>query len=446
MAFHTLGCKVNAYETQALREAFRKRGYEEAASGEAACVHVVNTCTVTAQADKKSRQLLRRIRREDPDAIIVAAGCFPQMKPEEAALSGRPDIIVGNGRKIDMICEVEKLLSERDLPAGEGNKKTISLWGKDAVTLPFEEWGIVRSMGSRTRAYVKIQEGCDRFCSYCVIPYARGGPRSREEDLILKEARALVDAGYREIVLTGINTALYKDLPGLLSKLDLMEGDFRIRLSSLEPTVVDGDFVKGLLEYDRLCHHLHLSVQSGSNRILKAMNRSYSREDYLRIVDILKDFDPHYGISTDVIAAFPTETERDFQESIRIIEQVGFCRVHGFGYSKRSGTPAADMEGQISEEKKKERVERLIEAGQISAERFSKGLVGTTCTVLPEIDDGDEERERSGMNKRVDSFEGYTDNYVRAKAEGRPPADGGFARVRITEGSSFGVKGVSEEK
>ena len=147
-----------------------------------------------------------------------------------------------------------------------------------------------------------------------------------------------------------------------------------------------------------------------------------------------------------MIAAFPTETERDFQESIRIIEQVGFCRVHGFGYSKRSGTPAADMEGQISEEKKKERVERLIEAGQISAERFSKGLVGTTCTVLPEIDDGDEERERSGMNKRVDSFEGYTDNYVRVKAEGRPPADGGFARVRITEGSSFGVKGVSEEK
>lgn len=433
-AFHTLGCKVNQYETEAMAEQFRKAGYEIAGERDAADVYVINTCTVTGLADRKSRQFMRRAKKINPDAVVAVTGCYAQISPEDIAQIPEVDIIAGTNEKHMLLAYVSDLMEERErkdiIPPHESVHVRSRSQMKD-----YEEMPLSRGLGSRTRAYIKIEEGCDRFCSYCVIPYARGPVRSRKMDDILSEAESLTKAGYRELILTGINTALYEDLPGLLSRLDEMEGDFRIRLSSLEPTVVDREFVRTLFPSKRLCHHLHLSMQSGSNRVLAAMNRHYSREEYFAIVDELREFDPLYGITTDIITGFPGETEEDFLDSIDAVQRCGFAKVHAFRYSERPGTKAAAMAEKVDPSVRKERAERLSKAGMKAAQDFFERNVGTVQTVLFETGGVEENGADSG------EMTGYTDNYIKVYHKRDDNLTNKFSRVRITGLCRDGVRG-----
>ncbi|HRV33067.1 MAG TPA: MiaB/RimO family radical SAM methylthiotransferase, partial [Anaerovoracaceae bacterium] len=305
VAFYTLGCKVNQYESRHLEEQFRAGGYTVVDPSEPALVYVVNTCTVTRFADRKSRQFMRRAKRQNPDSIVVMMGCYPQTNPDETAQIPEADIILDNEEKKLAFHRVEAYV-----------KQDVSQRCSPSVSPARKESPAALPPDSPTRALLKIQDGCDRFCSYCVIPYARGPVRSRPMEEILREAEALIRTGYRELVLTGINTALYgadlqesnHGVASVIDELCRLPGDFRIRLGSLEPTVVDAAYVEKLLVYDKLCHHLHLSVQSGSDRILKEMNRHYTVADYLRIVRVVRDADPTYGLTTDIITGFPGET------------------------------------------------------------------------------------------------------------------------------------------
>ena len=409
IATKTLGCKVNQYETEAIKEKFIRRGYEIVNEEDFADVYIINTCTVTSLADKKSRQYIRRMKKLNEDSIVAVTGCYAQVSPDEVAQIEGVNIVTGTNQKGRLVELVEQHLDSK--------KETECYIQAYEQMNEYEETGIITSMESRTRAYIKIQEGCNRFCSYCIIPYARGNVRSRAPEEVVNEAKNLVKKGFKEIILTGINTALYgtelnpskedgHTLTGIeiiLHELEQLEGDFRIRLSSLEPTVINVEYVQRLLKYRRLCPHLHLSVQSGSDAILKAMNRRYDRNEYLDIVKTLRESNKHYGITTDIIVGFPGESEEDFRGSLDIVEQVGFCKVHVFKYSKRQGTKAAEMKGHVAPEVKNRRSDQLIEAGNRSAELFCQENIGSEKTVLVEEFLAD-----------IKCFTGYTENYMKA--------------------------------
>ena len=462
VAFHTLGCKVNHYETEAMREAFVSRGAVSVGEEDPADVYIINTCTVTNIADRKSRQYIRRVKRINPDALIVVTGCYAQVEPEEVASMPEVDMVVGNGQK-SKICglvleRLEAKPSDRSdaqgaagEPADAGVKGcpgSGSDSGTQVLVLPraelteYEDMGLVESgEPGMTRAYIKIQEGCDRFCSYCLIPYARGPVRSRPAEEIVQETRMLLDSGVREIVLTGINTALYgteegseyelTDLLAMLDEIEMPEGDdFRIRLSSLEPTVVDKDHVEKIIRFRRLCHHLHLSVQAGSDHILKSMNRHYTRDEYLDIVRAIRDFDPLYGITTDIIVGFSGETEEDFADTLDIVRQSDFGKVHVFRYSTRKGTAGERLPDAVPGEIKNERSDRLEEAAEEVARRFRTANTGIEHTILAEeIQDG--------------YMTGYTGNYIKTYIEDPEGSlePGAFYRVRLTELYKDGCKG-----
>lgn len=422
IAFHTLGCKVNQYETEVMIAGFKQRGHEVVGEGAAADAYVINTCTVTNLADRKSRQFIRRARKANPESVIVVTGCYAEVSPGEVAKIEGVDIVAGNGDKARLPDYLEEYMKGRANACGGEQSQT----------------------GARTRALIKVQDGCDRYCSYCIVPYARGGVRSRPCESIVREAEGLIGGGVKEIVLTGVNTALYGaeeasngncGIEGVIGRLSDIRGDFRIRLSSLEPTVIDADYVKRLLKYEKLCRHMHLSLQSGSDRILKLMNRRYSAGDYMKIVAALKDFDPDYGISTDMIAGFPGESEEDFNESLRIAADVDFCKIHVFKYSVRKGTAAAAMGGQISGSEKNARGGMLIKAGEESASRFFKSNIGKKKRVLiEEYADG--------------AYAGYTENYIKVYIDKRDANDMGvnaFAPVRLTGLYRDGMKGEREE-
>ncbi len=442
VAFHTLGCKVNQYETEAMREQFVKAGFESVDENDFADVYVINTCTVTNLADRKSRQYIRRMKKGNPEAVIAVTGCYAQVKPEE--LEGLPevDIVAGTGEKNNIIAYVQEFMAE--------HKKQKHIIAYDDLC-EYQDKGIITSMESRTRAYIKIQEGCDRFCSYCLIPFARGKVRSRDPQEIVDEARALIEKGFKEIILTGINTALYgreegfhdkypewnitsekasegDGMEAIIKALNELPGEFRIRLSSLEPAVINADYVERLMKYDKLCHHLHLSAQSGSDHVLELMNRPYGQKEYLEIVKVLREKDPLYGISTDIIVGFPEETEEDFEDSMNLVEAAGFCKVHAFRYSKREGTAAAVMKGQVASEVKNIRVNKLIEAGDEAAADFSNKCIGQTRTVLFE--------EWSG-----EYITGYTDNYIKVYAKGTNEDLNCFREVKLLEIYEDGMKG-----
>lgn len=398
MAFHTLGCRVNQYETEAMKRLFEERGYIVVGEEDPADVYVVNTCTVTGLADRKSRQYIRRMKKGNPDAVICATGCYVQTEPETLRQIEELDILLGTNHKYEIADVVEDRLRRK--AASAPDEKVVRVDSRQFLN-EFVEAGKVTAPDGKTRANVKIEEGCDRYCSYCQIPTARGPVRSRSRENILREANDLIEAGFKELVLTGINTALYEDLPGLLADLDRMDGDFRVRLASLEPTVVDAPFVARLVQSERLCHHLHLSLQSGSGSVLQRMNRRYGRKEYLDIVKVLRDIDPLFNITTDIIVGFPGETEEEFEESLSLAEEVGFGKIHVFKYSKRPGTKAAVMPDQVPEPVKKERSARLIALGERLAADFCRQHLGTEQRVLVE------ERE-NGL------WTGYTDDYVKA--------------------------------
>lgn len=432
-AFHTLGCKVNQYESEAMREQFAAAGFELVGEDELADVYVINTCTVTGIADRKSRQYIRRMKRLNPAAVVAVTGCYAQIGAQELWQMPEVDIVAGSGEKGRLLSYVQEALA--------GGGRSLHVRGYDELC-EYQDRGIICSMESRTRAYIKVQEGCDRFCAYCVIPLARGKVRSRDPQEVVVEAKALLSRGFKELILTGINTALYgreesfaARYPGwedgiedLIAALNALPGDFRLRLSSLEPAVVNADYVKRLLKYERLCHHLHLSAQSGSDHVLALMNRPYTAEQYLRIAAVLREFDPLYGISTDIIAGFPGETEDDFAASLRLIEQAGFCKVHAFRYSRRPGTAAAERPQQVASQQKNARVALLVQAGERAAQEFFRRAVKDRRRVLFE------EREGSYLT-------GYTDNYIKVYARGGDEYLNSFQEVKLLEIYKDGMKG-----
>jgi len=474
VAFHTLGCKVNRYETEAMAKDFKAKGYEVVDEREFADVYVINTCTVTAVADKKSRQYIRRAKKINPDSVVAVTGCYAQIKPEEVSAVDGVDIVAGTNEK--------SALNEYVAEYMDTGVRQVHIKGYDELD-SYDDTGLVVSTENRTRAYIKIQEGCNRFCSYCVIPYARGKVRSRDVDEIIEEARGLIEAGYKEIVLTGINTALYgmewtgasekndesydklydnddpygnnetdgnNELYGnykhygndepygvekIIAKLDKLPGNFRIRLSSLEPAVVNAEYVGRLLKYEKLCHHLHLSAQSGSDRVLRTMNRPYSRKEYLEIVRVLRDFDPCYGISTDIIVGFPGEKEADFDDSCTLTEECGFCKTHVFKYSKRPFTKAASMEGHVAPQVKNRRSDELHKAAELASAKFFEENRGRIEMVLTEE-----------LHAEKSMVTGYTGNYIRVyiKTAACDNADADLNRmvkVRLTECFADGMKG-----
>lgn len=402
IAFHTLGCKVNQYESEALQEKFKANGHQIVAETDVADAYVINTCTVTGLADRKSRQFIRRLKKLNPDCILAVIGCYAQMNPEEIAALEGVNIVAGTNEKAGLVEIIE----------GYAIQKGVDVHRKEYAELTeFEEIGMPVSMDSRTRAYIKIQDGCNRFCSYCVVPYARGNIRSRSRQNIIEEAERLVEAGYKEIVLTGINTALYgaehdvrkgKGLEQIISDLDQIQGNFRVRLSSLEPTVIDAVLVGQLIQYKKLCPHFHLSLQSGSDRILKAMKRNYSSQDYLNIIQVLKDHDPGFAVTTDIIVGFPGESEEDFQDTSKLVQNAGFAKVHVFKYSKRAGTPAAEMTNQVDPAIKNKRSAMLLKIEYEVGKQFLTNQIGTKRRLL--IED---------YNRNTGLLSGYTENYIR---------------------------------
>ena len=446
-AFHTLGCKVNQYETEAMKEQFIEAGYEIVGEEDFADVYVINTCTVTNLADRKSRQYIRRMKKQSPDAIVAVTGCYAQVKPEELEAMPEVDIVTGTGEKNTLLGYIEEFERERT--------KQRHIRDYDDL-VEYEDKGIITSMESRTRAYIKIQEGCDRFCAYCLIPFARGHVRSRDPEEVVAEAKALVDAGFKEIILAGINTALYgteesfdypllagedgmKGIEIIIKRINDLDGDFRIRLSSLEPTVINAEYVSRLMKYPRLCPHLHLSIQSGSDNVLKLMNRHYSRQEYLDIVKVLKSYDPGYGITTDIIVGFPGETQEDFMDSVDMIQRVEFCKVHGFRYSSREGTAAASLPGHLSGTVKNERIQQLLDAGDEAMNRFFDGCLerGEVRTVLFEEYDSSEDGEEKLIT-------GYTENYIKIYAQGTDADLNCFKKVKLLKKYKDGMKGEIE--
>lgn len=408
VAFCTLGCKVNQYETDAMEEIFQKGGYEIRDFHEKADVYVINTCTVTNMADRKSRQMLHRARKKNPQAVIVAAGCYVQTAREAAEADASIDLIIGNNCKGQILSMVETFMEGRTA-SEESDEKQVG-WLDMNQNCDYESLSITK-VSEHTRAYIKIQDGCNQFCSYCIIPYARGRIRSREPEEILSEVSILAASGYREIVLTGIHISSYgKDfgredaLISLVEKLASIEGVDRIRFGSLEPGIITEDFVQRLAAIKQICPHFHLSLQSGCDKTLAAMNRKYTVDDYRKACGILRKYYDRPAVTTDIIVGFPGETDGDFEQSVRFVKEIGFSDIHVFKYSKRDGTRAAQMECSVPESVKHDRSSRLIDAGREMTEIYNRSFIGQKqlCLVEERITAGDREY-----------FTGHNERYIK---------------------------------
>ena len=344
VAFYTLGCKVNQYETEAMLELFEKEGYEKAETEDYADVYVINTCTVTHMSDRKSRQYIRRMKKKNPDAIIAVVGCYSQVSPEEILSIDEVNLVMGTNDRKKIVEEVKKIDASRKVSTVDDIMKVKA----------FEEIEINKTNG-KTRAFMKIQDGCDRYCSYCIIPYARGRVRSRDLESIVKEVENLASNGYKEVVLTGIHVASYgKDIKDsdiklldVIKQINDIEGIERIRLSSVEPILFTDEFVEAVSTMDKVCPHYHLSLQSGCDETLKRMKRRYTTEEYKAIVDRLRAAIPNVSITTDVIVGFPGETNEEFDKTYEFLKDIELTHMHVFKYSPRKGTPAATMENQV---------------------------------------------------------------------------------------------------
>ena len=409
VALHNLGCKVNAYETQAMEKLLGEHGYEIVPFTEEADIYIINTCTVTNIADRKSRQMLHRAKKRNPSAIVVAAGCYVQTAEEQAKLDPAIDILVGNNRKKDIVAILE---------AYEADKRERTACLDISKTDEFEvmELGVETE---HTRVNLKVQDGCNQFCSYCIIPYARGRIRSLPKEKAVGQVEKFVKQGFQEVVLTGIHISSYgkdlkekdgneegkrEDLLSLIQAVHQVEGLKRLRLGSLEPGIITEEFVKEIAALEKLCPHFHLSLQSGSRTVLQRMNRHYSSEEYLDKCNLIRKYFANPALTTDVIVGFPGETEKEFEESRNFLNQVDFYEVHVFQYSKRKGTKAAAMEKQIDEAKKSERSECLIADGKVREKRYRETFIGKEVSVLFE-----EEQEKNGDHY----WTGFTKEYVR---------------------------------
>lgn len=400
-AFITLGCKVNQFETELMEGLFKKKGYTIVPPTEPADAYVVNTCSVTSFGDKKSRQMIRRIQRLNPQAIIAVTGCYSQAEPEQIKALPGVRVVLGTRNRHLIVDYVEQAMFQ----AGIIDGVTDIMQAREFEDIPMYE------MPARTRAFLKIQEGCTNFCSYCIIPYTRGPLRSRQLDSVKSEAQKLLDNGFKEIVFTGIHLGAYgKDFKDGTSLADAakavldLPGLSRLRLGSLESIEVSSDLLKLLRNHPRFSHHLHLPLQAGSDYVLKRMNRHYNRKEFAELIDRLRQEVPGLAISTDIIVGFPGETEEMFAESLEYIHRLGFSRVHVFPYSPRSGTPAAKMDNQVGDQEKKDRVHRLQALADEMAREFNSTYLGTVQQVLFET-------------KEKGVTDGLTDTYIRVYTE-----------------------------
>ncbi|WP_110111391.1 tRNA (N(6)-L-threonylcarbamoyladenosine(37)-C(2))-methylthiotransferase MtaB [Bacillus sp. CGMCC 1.16541] len=422
VAFHTLGCKVNHYETEAIWQLFKAEGYDRVDFEKTSDVYVINTCTVTNTGDKKSRQVIRRAVRKNPDAVICVTGCYAQTSPAEIMAIPGVDIVVGTQDRVKMLEYIEQYKTERQPINGVGNIM------KSRV---YEELD-VPAFTDRTRASLKIQEGCNNFCTFCIIPWARGLMRSRDPKEVVVQAQKLVDAGYKEIVLTGIHTGGYgedmKDynLAQLLRDLEeKVVGLKRVRISSIEASQITDEVIEVLDKSKIVVRHLHIPLQSGSNTVLKRMRRKYTMEFFGERLDRLREALPGLAITSDVIVGFPGETEEEFMETYNFIKKHKFSELHVFPYSKRTGTPAARMTDQIDEEVKNERVHRLIALSDQLAKEYASQFDGEVLEVIPE--EVYKEDPTSGF------YIGYTDNYLKVKFQATEEMVGKLVKVKITK-------------
>ena len=399
VAFITLGCKVNQYETNAMAQEFIEKGYQVVEHTKVADIYVINTCTVTNMSDRKSRQMLRRVKELNPEGIVVACGCYAQVAKSELEKIEEVDLILGNNEKKKIVELVEKF--------EKNNKKELDI--EDVMSQrEFVEFGDV-VYTEKTRAVIKVQDGCDRFCSYCIIPYARGRVRSRKPEEIISEIKKIAKEGIKEVVITGIHIASYgKDfkeenyrLIDLLEEINKIDGIERIRLGSLEPLLITKEFVGRLVKLEKICHHFHLSLQSGCDETLKRMNRRYTTEEFRNIVKLLRENYKDVNLTTDVIVGFPQETEEEFNKTYEFLKKIKFYKMHVFKYSQRKGTKAAVMSGQINGNKKEERSQKLIELSNQYEKEYNQNYVGKEVEILWE-------EEKDGY------YKGHTKNYILA--------------------------------
>lgn len=423
VALHNLGCKVNAYELEAMQQMLEAAGYEIVPFAPGADVYVINTCTVTNIADRKSRQMLHRAKKMNPQAVVVAAGCYAQAQAGKEKIETDPsiDLIIGNNRKQNLVQILE------DYRQGRATEDAVV---DLAHGCSYEELSISRTE-EHTRAYIKVQDGCNQFCSYCIIPYARGRVRSRRTADVVEEVRRLADSGCQEVVLTGIHLSSYgtdrkedqETLLSLIEQVHSVEKIARIRLGSLEPGVITEEFVKTISALPRVCPHFHLSLQSGCTATLERMNRRYTADEYREKCLLLRKYYDNPALTTDVITGFPGETEEEFQESMDFVDSIHFYETHIFPYSRREGTRAARMDGQVADPVKKERSRRLILLGQRHRREYMESFLGTVREVLFE--------EQQTIDGKT-FWTGHTMEYLKVAADSEESLENRRVLVRIT--------------
>ncbi len=428
LAFYTLGCKVNQVETEQIKEEFDSRGYQIVDFDEPADIYIINTCTVTHVSDRKSRAMLRRAVRKNPDAVVVALGCVAQVDAHQLAAIEGVDLVVGNRDKENLVPIVEDFMA-REHTGVEIQVEDILPDNKPKAIL-------YSHVHQRTRAFVKIQDGCQSFCSYCIVPFARGPIRSKLPEDVLEEIKQLVSLGYKEIVLTGIHTGFYGvdlinwDLSRLLeSILDQVAGIYRIRLSSIEPLELNERLLQIVAENQHICRHLHIPLQSGSDNILKLMGRRYDRDYYRDLIAGIARRIPDIALTADVMVGFPGETETDFADTFELINQLPFADLHVFKYSRRTGTRAAEMMNQVEEKEKQRRSEILIELASRKQVEFVKQFIGKSVNLLVE--------QKIGKDK----YKGISDNYIEVVFPSEQDLCGQLRQARIAELTQYGALG-----
>ena len=431
VSFITLGCKVNQYDSDAMRTLFIHRGYKPIEHSEVADVYIINTCSVTSIGDRKSRQVIRKIRRNNPDAVIAATGCYAQVAPEELEKMGDVDVIVGHQNRNKIVDYIEE---------AEKSEKTVNAV-KDIMSIREYENLTVDPEGEvKARAFVKVQEGCDNYCTFCIIPYARGRLKSRKQEDAVDEIKKLVEKGYREVVLTGIHLGNYgrdlrngTSLSTLVSELLKIPNLLRIRLGSIESVELSDELINIIKNEKRVCHHLHLPLQSGSDAVLKSMNRHYRLRQYKDLIAMLRKKIPNLALTTDLIVGFPGETEENFKETLNTLHELKFSAIHVFPFSKRTGTPAAMYPNQITNEEKKKRVHRVQELEKKISKEFRCEFLNKIVHVLAE-------------NKKEEYFEGFSDEYIRVTIKGENVKRGHLYSVIVEEVTDEGLIGrVIEE-
>ena len=430
VSFYTLGCKVNQYETNAMAQKFKEAGYEIVdMNDDISDICIVNTCTVTNMSDRKSRHSLRRVKEKNPSAIIAAVGCYAQVAKNDLEKMPEIDIVLGNEEKANIVQYVEKFIDSQD------ENKLIEIEDISSKK-EFEDMGQI-TYTEKTRAFIKVQDGCNQFCSYCIIPYARGRVRSRNAESIIKEITQIAQNGIKEVVITGIHVASYgrdfgneNGLIELLEKINNIEGIKRIRLGSLEPKIITEEFMQRLSKLEKMCHHFHLSLESGCDETLKRMNRKYTTAEVKEIIERLRRYYDDVMLTTDIIVGFPGETEEEFETTYQFLKEVKLYKMHVFQYSPRKGTRAAVMPNQISGNIKEARSKKLIELSNENQKMYNQQLVGKDVEVLfedREVEDG------------ITYFRGHTQNYILVKYKTDENLENTLKKVKILEVSELPV-------